>query len=198
MLILLGGGVSRTRKLITQIAQVCQELCAIVNSRSIKSSHNHLGTDRRNKEHPPDKYGKDGTDCTHLEGNKKRAHCEDLCNNQSTRRRHGTSSPPLPLPPSSPSPTSSHSSSEASSSVSSTSSGEPPSCSTGGNVGETMALSSFQKETKESPEEQDSRGGGLPCPDETSEWRSLNRPGIGDCLKSPKMEHWQHAEELEL
>ena len=44
----------------------------------------------------------------------------------------------------------------------------------------------------------DLRGGGLPCPDETSEWRSLNKAGIGDCLKSPKMGHWQHAEELEL
>ena len=68
----------------------------------------------------------------------------------------------------------------------------------GDNVGETIALSSFQKETKESLEEQDSRGGGPTCPDETSEWRSLNKAGIGDCLKSPKMGHWQHAEELEL
>ena len=68
----------------------------------------------------------------------------------------------------------------------------------GDNIGETMALSSSQKETKESPEEQDSRGGGLTCPDETSEWRSLNRAGIGHCLKSPKMGHWQHTEELEL
>ena len=78
------------------------------------------------------------------------------------------------------------------------SSGEPPSCSMGSNVGETMALSLSQKETKESLEEQDSRGGGLACPDETSEWRSLNRAGIGDCLKSPKMGHWQHAEGVEL
>ena len=61
-----------------------------------------------------------------------------------------------------------------------------------------MELSSSQKETKESLEEQDSRGGGLTCPDETSEWRSLNRAGIGDCQKSPKMGHWQHNEELEL
>ena len=68
----------------------------------------------------------------------------------------------------------------------------------GGNAGETMVLSSSQKETKESLEEQDSRGGGLTCPDETSEWRSLNKAGIGDCQKSPKMGHWQHAEELEL
>ena len=101
-------------------------------------------------------------------------------------------------PPSCPSLTSSHSSSEASSSESSTSSDEPPSYLTGSNVGETMALSLPQKETKESLEEQDLRGGGPPCPDETSEWRSLNRAGTGDCLKSPKMGHWQHAEELEL
>ena len=67
-----------------------------------------------------------------------------------------------------------------------------------GNIGETMVLSSSQKEMKESLEEQDSRGGGLTCPDETSEWRSLNKVGIGDCQKSPRMGHWQHAEELEL
>ena len=66
------------------------------------------------------------------------------------------------------------------------------------NIGETMALSSSQKETKESLEEQDLRGGGLTCPDETSEWRSLNKAGIGDCLKSPKMGHWQHTEGVEL
>ena len=68
----------------------------------------------------------------------------------------------------------------------------------GGSVGETMALSSSQKETKESLEEQGSRGGGLTCPDKTSEWRSLNKAGIGDCLKSPKIGHWQHAEGVEL
>ena len=65
-------------------------------------------------------------------------------------------------------------------------------------IGETMVLRSSQKEAKESLEDWDSRGGGLPCPDETSEWRSLNRVGIGDCRKSPKMGHWQHTEELEL
>ena len=59
-------------------------------------------------------------------------------------------------------------------------------------------LSLSQKETKESLEDWDSRGGGLTCPDETSEWRSLNKVGIGDCQKSPKMGHWQHDEELEL
>ena len=61
-----------------------------------------------------------------------------------------------------------------------------------------MELSSSQKETKETFEEQDSRGGGLPCPDETSVWRFLKEPGIGDCRKSPKMGHWQQDEGLEL
>ena len=74
----------------------------------------------------------------------------------------------------------------------------PPSCSTDGSVGETMELSCSQKETKDSEVDRDSRGGGLPCPDETSEWRSLKRAGIGDCRKSPKMGHWQHDEGLEL
>ena len=149
-------------------------------------------------EHLPDRYGKDGTGCTHSEGNKKHAHCEDLRNNRNTRRHHETSSPPLTLPPSSPSPTSSHSSSEASSSAPSTSCDEPPSCLTGDTVGETMALSLSQNETKDSLVDWDSRGGGLPCPDKTSEWRSLNKAGIGDCRKSPKMGHWQHDEGLEL
>ena len=67
-----------------------------------------------------------------------------------------------------------------------------------GNVGETMVLSCSQKETKDSGVDLDSRGGGEPCPDETSEWRSLNKAGIGDCLKSPKMGHWQQDEGLEL
>ena len=67
-----------------------------------------------------------------------------------------------------------------------------------GNVGEAMELSCSQKETKDSEVDLDSRGGGLPCPDETSEWRSRNKAGIGDCLKSPKMGHWQHDEGLEL
>ena len=189
---------SRTRKLINRITQVCQEIHDIKRICSIKTSHSPLSTDRKNKERPPDKYGRDGTGCTHSRGNKKHAHCEDLSNSLNTQRRHETSSPPLPLPPSPLSLTSVHSSSEVSSSESSTSSDEPPSYLTGGNVGKTMALSSSQKETKESLEEQDSRGGGLTCPDETSEWRSLNKAGIGDCLKSPKMGHWQHAEGVEL
>ena len=191
-------GLSRTRKLITCITQVCQEIRDMKKTHSITMSRSLLSTCHKNKEHPSDIYGKDGTGCTRSRGNKKHAHYEDLSSSPNIQRRHETSSPPLPLPPSSPSPTSSHSSSEVSSSEPSTSFDGPPSCLTGDNVGETMSLSSSQKEAKESLEEQDSRGGGLPCPDKTSEWRSLNKAGIGDCLKSPRMGHWQHAEELEL
>ena len=165
---------------------------------STKKNHSPLGTGHTSKEPLPGKYEKGGKDCTRSTGNKKHVRCEDLHNSPDTRTHHEILSPPLPLPPSSPSPTSSHSSSEVSSSESSASSDGPPSCLMDDSVGETMALSSSQKELKESLEEQDSRGGGLPCPDETSEWRSLNKVGIGDCLKSPKMGHWQHDEGVEL
>ena len=165
---------------------------------SIKKNHSPLSTSHRNKGPLPDKYEKGEKGCTRSTDSKKHVRCEDLHHSPSTRTHHGIPSPPLTPPPSSPSPMSSHSSSEASASESSASSDGLPSCSTDGSVGEMISLSSFQKETKESPEEQDSRGGGLTCPDETSEWRSRNRAGIGDCLKSPKMGHWQHDEELEL
>ena len=165
---------------------------------SATKNHSPPNTGHKNREPPPDKYGRDGMDYTRSKGNKKRACYEDLHNSPNTQTRHETPSPPLTLPPSSPSPMSSHSSSEASASESLTSSDKPPFCSTGNSVGETMVLSSSQKETKESLEEQDSRGGGLTCPDETSEWRSLNKAGIGDCLKSPRMGHWQHDEGVEL
>ena len=165
---------------------------------SIKTSHNPLSTYHKNKEPQPDRYERDETDYTHLMDNKKHVHYEGPDSSPNTRRCHETSSPPSPPLPSPPSPTSSHSSSEVSSSEPSTSFDGPPSCLTDDNVGETMALSSSQKETKESLEEQDPRGGGLTCPDETSEWRSLNKAGIGDCLKSPRMGHWQHAEGVEL
>ena len=194
--------VSRTRKLITQIVQVCQELRAIVPKRSIRATQpttpSQLSTDCKNREPQSDRCGKDGKGYIRSTDNKKHVRCEDPHNSLDTQTRHETLSPPSLPPPTSPSPTSSHSSSEAFSSEPSASSDGLPSCWTGGNAGETMALSSFQKETKESPEEQDSRGGGLPCPDETSEWRSLNKAGIGDCRKSPKMGHWQHDEGLEL
>ena len=197
-----GTRLSRTRKLITQIAQVCQELRAIVSNRSIGTTQlttpSQLSTDRRNTELPSDKCGKDGRDCTRSTDNKKHVRCEDQHNSLDTQTRHEILSPPSLPPPTLPSPTSSHASSEASASEPSASSDELPSCLTGDNVGEMMALRSSQKETKDSLVDWDSRGGGLPCPDETSEWRSRNKAGIGDCRKSPKMGHWQHAAELEL
>ena len=174
----------------------------MISHRSIRTTQlttpNQLSTGHKNKELQPDKYEKDGRGYTHSTDNTKHARCEDLHNSPNIQTRHETPSPPSPLPPTSPSPTSSHSSSEVSSSEPSASSAEPPSCWRGGNVGETMALSWSQKETKDSLVDWDSRGGGLPCPDETSEWRSLNRAGMGDCRKSPKMGHWQHDKGLEL
>ena len=185
---------SRTRKLLTQISRVCQEIHDM-SIYSSKRSHSPLSTGHKSKEPLLDKCKKGEKGCTRSTDNKKHVHCEDLHNSLGTQTRHEILSPPSTPPPSPPSPTSSHSSSEASSSEPSTSFDKPPSCLMGGNVGETMAWSSSQKE---SLEEQDSRGGGLTCPDETSEWRSLNKAGIGDCLKSPKMGHWQHAEGVEL
>ena len=194
--------VSRTRKLITQIAQVCQELRAIIKNRSIRNigltTQSQPSTDCKNMEPPSDRCEKGGKGYTRSTDNKKHVRCEDLHNSLDTQTRHEELSPLSPPPPTSPSLTSSHSSEEVSSSEPSTSCGGPPSCSTGGNVGEMMALSSAQKETKDSLVDWDSRGGGLPCPDETSEWRSRNKAGTGDCRKSPKMGHWQHAAELEL
>ena len=52
-----------------------------------------------------------------------------------------------------------------------------------------MVLSSSQMDTKESVEEQDSRGGGVAGPDEIRVWRSLKHPGTGDLSKLPTMEH---------
>ena len=193
---------SRTRKLVTQIVQVCQELRAIVPKASIKATltttPSQLNTDRKSREPLTNKYGKGERDYIRSTGNKKHVRCEDPHNSLGIQTRHETLSPPSLPPPTSPSPTSSHSSSEVSSSESSASSNGPPSCLTGGNVGETMELSWPQKETKESGVDLDSRGGGLPCPDETSEWRSRNKAGTGDCRKSPRMGHWPHDERLEL
>ena len=193
---------SRTRKLITQITQVCQELRAIVTISSIKPNQlttpSQLSIGHKNKEPQSSKCETGEKGCTRSTDNKKHVRCEDLHNSLDTQTRHEILVPPSPPPPTSPSLTSSHSSSEASSSEPSTSSDEPPSCLTGGNAGETMALSSSQKEMKDSLVDWDSRGGGLPCPDETSEWRSLNRAGIGDCRKSPKMGHWQEDEGMVL
>ena len=194
--------VSQTRKLITQIARVCQELRNIVQDRSIKTTQpttqSQPSNDHKGKEPQSSTYEKGEEGYTHLKDSKTCDHYADRHNNLNNPARHAEPSPRTIPPSILPSPTSSHASSEASSSEPSTSSDELPSCWTGGNVGEMMALSSSQKETKESLEGQDSRGGGLPCPDETSEWRSLNKAGIGDCRKSPKMGHWQHNEGLEL
>ena len=190
--------VSRTCKLLTQIKLVCQEIHDIKVYSSNTKNHSRPSSYRKNRAHPPNKCEKDGTDYTRSTGNKKHARCEDLYNSPHNQTHHALPVPLSPLPPSSPSLMSCHSSSEASSSEPSTSCNKPPSCSMGGIFGKTMALSSSQKETKESLEEQDSRGGELTCPDETSEWRSPNKVGIGDCQKSPKIGHWQHDEELEL
>ena len=176
---------SRTRKLITQIAQVCQELRAIVKGHSIGNTRittqSQPSNDRKDREPQSGTYEKDERGCTRLRDNKTYDHYEGQHNNPDNPTRHVGSSPHA-LPPSIlPSPTSSHASSEASSSSPSGPSSLPSFGSTDDTSGSTMALSSFQKEMKESEsEEQDSRGGGLTCPDETSEWRSLNKAGIGD------------------
>ena len=156
---------------------------------STKRNHSLLSTSHKSMEPLPNKYEKGGKDYTRSTGNTKHVRCEDPQSNQHTQTCHALPSPPSTPPPSFPSLTSSHSSSEASSSVTLTSSFGPPSCLRDDTIGKTMVLSLSQKGTKESLEEQDSRGGGLTCPDETSEWRSLNKAGIGDCLKSPRMGH---------
>ena len=154
--------------------------------------------DRKGKEPRSGTCEKGERDYTRSKDSKTCDHCEGQCNSLNNPAHHAEPFPPA-LPPSTlPSATSSHASSEVSSSESLASFDGLPSCPTGGNVGETMELSSSQKEMKESLVDRDSRGGGLPCPDETSEWRSLNRAGIGDCRKSPRMGHWQHDAGLEL
>ena len=56
--------VSRTRKLITRITQVCQEIRDMKKG-SIKRNQNPPGTDRTSKEPPPDKYETGERDYTH-------------------------------------------------------------------------------------------------------------------------------------
>ena len=123
---------SRTRKLLTQINEVCQAIRDIKVYSSTKKNHSPLDIDHKNREPLPDKYEKGGKGCTRSTGNRKHARCEDLHNSPNTQTRHEAPFPPSTLPPSSPSPTSSHSSSEAFTSELSTSSDGPPSCSTGG------------------------------------------------------------------
>ena len=127
--------------------------------------------------------------CTHSMDNKKHVHCEDLQNSPDNQRHHALPVPLSPLPPEPPLLTSSHASSEVCKVATSTSCDEPPSCSMGGTTVSMMVLSASQKEMKESLDKQDSRAGGLACPDKTSEWSSLKEAGIGDCLKSPTMGH---------
>ena len=150
------------------------------------------------KEHPQDTCEKGERGCTCSEDNKRHVHYVGPQNSPNTQTCHETIAPPWPLPPEPPSLTSSHASSESCKVATSASSDVPLSCWMDGTFASTMALRSSQKETKESLEEQDLRGGGLPCPDETSEWRSLNKAGMGDCLKSPKMGHWQEEVGSEL
>ena len=180
---------SRTCKLVTQISKVCKEICDIKLYSSNKKNHGPQGNYRKNKGLLPNRCEKDGRNYTRSEGNKKHARCMDLQNNPSTQTHCALPSPLLPLPPEPPLLTSSHASSESCKVGPSTSFNELPPCSTVGTSASTMALSSSQKETKESLDEQDSRAGGLACPDETSEWRSQKEVGIGDCQKSPTMEH---------
>ena len=92
---------SRTRKLLTQITQVCQEICDIKGIHSIKKNHSPLGTGRMNKEPLPDKYEKDERGYTRSMGNKKHAHCGDPHNSPDTRTHHEIPSPLSTLPPSS-------------------------------------------------------------------------------------------------
>ena len=118
----------------------------------------------KNMEHLPNTCETNGRDYTRLKDNKTCDRYEDPHNSPNTPT-HYAGLAPLLLPP-------------------------PGPCdSTDGMFASTMALSSSQKETKESLDEQDSRGGGLPCPDETGEWRSWKEVGIGDCPKLPMMEH---------
>ena len=179
---------SQTHKLITQINRVCQEIHDI-KLLVPKMTHSPLSSYHTNKELLPNTCEKDGKDCTCLTDNKKHVHYEDLQNSPSIQTCHETSSLPELPPPEQHELTSSHASSEASSSEPSASCSEPPSCWTGDTSASMMVLSSSQKESKESLEEQDLRGGGLPGPIKTKEWRSWKEVGIGDCLKSPTMAH---------
>ena len=76
--------VSRTRKLLTQISNICQEIHDMQIYSSIKKSHSLLSTGHKNKGPPQDKCGKGGRGCTRLTDNKKHARCEDLHNSPDT------------------------------------------------------------------------------------------------------------------
>ena len=156
-----------------------------------------LSTDHRSKEPQPDTYEKDGRGYTHSEDNKSCDHYEGPHNNQNSPACHAEPSPCMIPPSELPSLMSSHASSPSSSSSALKPYDEPPCDLTDGTSALAMELSYSQKETKEEvSEETDLREGGPPCPIETSEWRSWNKVGIGDALKSPKIGHWQASENL--
>ena len=140
--------VSRTHKLITQRAQVCQELRAIVKDRSIRAARlitpNRPSNGHKGKEPRSSTYEKDDEGCTRLGDSKTCDHCEGQHNSPNNPARHAGPSPRA-LPPSTlPSATSSHASSEASSSSTSEPSSLPSCGPTGDTSASTMELSSFQ------------------------------------------------------
>ena len=74
------SSMSRTRKLITQIAQVCQELRDIVQDRSIKTTQlttqSQPSNDHKDKEPRSNTYEKGEEDCTRLKDSKTCDHYE--------------------------------------------------------------------------------------------------------------------------
>ena len=180
-----------------QINQVCQEIHSIKLSKTIQKNHSPPSTGHKNKEIQPSKCEMGGKGYTRLTDNKKYVCYEDPCNNPYNPIRHDEPAPPSLPPPEPPSLMFSHASSESSEAEVLASFDKLPSCLMDGTFASTMVLSSSQNETKESLDKQDSRGGGLACPDKTSEWRSLKEAGTGDCPKLPTMEHWQEVEEQE-
>ena len=143
----------------------------------------------KSKEHLPSTCEKDGRGYTHLGDNKSCDHYEGPHNNPNNPAHHDEVTPLSLPPPEPPEPTSSHASSEPSEVEASISCDEPPCDSMDGTFVSMMALSSSWKETRESLEEQDSRGGGVLHPDETGEWRFQKDSRMGDCPKLPTMEH---------
>ena len=146
-------------------------------------------THHKSKENPPNTGEKDGRDYTCSKGSTTYDRYEDPHNSLNTPIRHAEDVPLTLPPPEPPESTSSHVSSASSEAEASTSCDEPPCDLTDGTFALMMVLSSSQKEMKESCEEQDSREGGLACPDETGEWSSLKDPGMRDCPKLPTMEY---------
>ena len=67
---------SRTRKLITQIKQVCEEICNMKLYSPNKKNHSPPSNYRKNMGHPPDICEKDEEDYTCSTDNKKHVRCE--------------------------------------------------------------------------------------------------------------------------